>query len=650
MQSDKDRKEHVLVCLSSSPSNAKIVETAAKMAEAFGADFTALYVKTPDADRQLDSDRARLEQNTRFAEQLGATVTSVYGDDVSYQIAEFARLSRVTKIVIGRSSVKRRYFWSRPTLTEKLTQIAPNLDVYIIPDVAAEAKRGHSRAIFSPRLLPTLIDFLVMVAVLAIATAVCFLFNEVGLTDANIITVYILGVLITAMLTKSYVCNVISSLTSVLLFNFLFIEPLFTFQASDVGTYFTFAIMLAVSLIIGTLTNRLQYNAKQSAQSAYRTKILFDTNQLLQQQTSEKDALTVVARQLTVLLDRIVVTYGVKDGKVCDGQIFGNSIHGETTLENDVVEWIFANRNTDIAKHFPNAKYRYYFVEINSKLYGIVGVYRTDKPLDSAENSVLQSVLGECALAVDNIRNAEEKERAAVLAQHEQLRANLLRAISHDLRTPLTSISGNADYLLSSYSKLDEATRSQVFADIYDDSIWLISLVENLLSVTRIEDGKVNLNLSCELVDDIIEEALKHVNRKSVNYQITVDVEDKLLLVKVDVKLILQVVINLVDNAIKYTPKGTHIHLSAKRLGNKALICVSDDGEGIPDAAKQRVFDMFYTGDTCIADSRRSLGLGLTLCKSIVNAHGEDITLTDNVPHGSVFAFTLPLGEVTINE
>ena len=187
-------------------------------------------------------------------------------------------------------------------------------------------------------------------------------------------------------------------------------------------------------------------------------------------------------------------------------------------------------------------------------MFGVVGIDLSEKPLDAFENSVLLSILGEGALAIENRRNALEKEQATVQAKNEELRANLLRTISHDLRTPLTSISGNASNLLSNGETLDTETRNKICTDIFDDAQWLIGLVENLLSITRIEDGRMNLQISPQLMDEMIEEALHHVNRKSCEHTITTQYGDEILLVNVDARLIMQVVVNLVDNAIKYTP------------------------------------------------------------------------------------------------
>lgn len=649
--------EHTLVCLSASPSNAKIVKTAAKMASAFGGSFTALYVQTPDSDKMDDASKRRLKYHTRLAEELGATITTVYGEDVSFQIAEFARISGVTKIVIGRSNTKRRHFWSKPTLTEKLTEIAPNMDIHIIPDNTVNSKYREKSYSFLQKFIPYPKDILITLAILTVTTLLGLTFFHLGFTDANIITVYILGVLLTSLFTRGYACGVIGSILSVTFFNFFLTEPRLTFHAYDSGYPVTFVIMLSASIITGTLASKLKSHAKLSAQAAFRTKVLLETNQLLQKAQDTDDIFNITSTQLMKLLNRSVVMYSAKGDALSKGALFpveSEDVSDDlfTTEEHTAACWVFQNHHRAGATTdtYNKAKCMYMAIRINERVYGVVGIHINGKSLDSFETSILLSILGECALALDNNRNAKEKELAAVLAKNEQLRANLLRAISHDLRTPLTSISGNAGNLLSNYDKLDEKTRTQAFTDIFDDSQWLISLVENLLSVTRIEEGRMNFNMSVQLMDEVIDEALKHINRKSAEHRITVDYKDDLLLAKMDAKLIIQVIINLVDNAIKYTPVGSDIKITAEKTDGFVSVSVADNGNGIPNPIKPRVFEMFYTGDNKIADSRRSLGLGLSLCKSIINAHGGEITLTDNKPHGSIFTFTIPSGEVKINE
>ena len=323
-----------------------------------------------------------------------------------------------------------------------------------------------------------------------------------------------------------------------------------------------------------------------------------------------------------------------------------------TPKEREVARWVLSNNKRAGAgtETLPDARCTYLSIRTGERVYGVVGIAASDKPLDSFESSILLSVLGECALALENQKNVEEKEAAAVLAKNEQLRANLLRSISHDLRTPLTSISGNASNLLSNGPLFDAKTKEQMYADIYDDAMWLINLVENLLSVSRLEQGRMNLHLSTELIDEVVAEALRHINRKRVEYHFHVQSSDDYLLAQMDAKLIVQVLINILDNAMKYTPPGSDIEIGWKQEGKFIYISVADNGPGISDQAKPHIFDMFYSASNQIADSRRSMGLGLALCKSIVNAHGGEIVVSDHKPHGSIFTFSVPAGEVELHE
>lgn len=351
-------------------------------------------------------------------------------------------------------------------------------------------------------------DIVKTIAMLVCATLLGYLFWKLGFSEANIIMMYILGVLVTSVITEHQIYSLIASIVSVIVFNFLFTEPRYTFLAYDKDYPFTFITMLVAAMMTGSLADRLK-------------------------------------------------------------------------------------------------------------------------------------------------RQAEKAAQATLMAQKEQLRANLLRSISHDLRTPLTSISGNASNLISNGKDFDEETKMQLYLDIYDDSMWLINLVENLLSVTKIEDDTFNIRMKPELVEEIISEALEHVNRKKSEHKIVLEPSEEFILVKVDAGLIMQVIINLVDNAIKYTQQNSGIRIKVWREKAYAFVQVADDGPGIPDSEKKLVFDMFYSGEKAPSDNRRSMGLGLALCKSIVLAHGGDIWVSDQSPHGAGFTFSLPvtdLEEVDMHE
>ena len=293
------------------------------------------------------------------------------------------------------------------------------------------------------------------------------------------------------------------------------------------------------------------------------------------------------------------------------------------------------------------------------RVFAVAGLVmeRDSGDFGSFERNLLAALLDECGQQAQALVLARDRRNLSVKAEKEALRSNLLRAISHDLRTPLTSISGDADVLLTAGDALDGAQRRRLASDIYEDATWLIDLVENLLSVTRLDDGAVEVARAPELVADVLDDALRHASRAAADRAIAVEVEDELLMASMDGRLIVQVVVNLVNNAVAYTPPGSTIRVTAARQRSAAgeplvAVAVADDGPGIPDGEKARVFELFYHGTAAGegwsaapgegGDSRRGMGLGLSLCRSILRAHGSDIILADAVPHGCVFSFTLP--------
>ena len=651
-ESNKYSDEHILVCLSAAPSNKKIINMAAKMANAFPSRFTALYVRT--GTKSEDLDKEKLEEHIRYAEKMGAEIVMTHGVNIPVQIAEYARLSNVTQIVIGQSNARRNYFFSKATLTEKLIEIVPDIDIHIIPD-AMKTRIYQKRPYVWYVEKPSVKDYFLTIFIFVICTLIGLLFQKFHFTDTNIVTIYILGVLLTSILTNGYLCSVAGSFLSVFLFCFFLTEPRMSFQTYAVGYPVTFFIMLISSVLTGALAAKLKMHAKLSAQLAFRTQVLFDTDRLMQKAKGETEILDVTCTQLLRLLNRSITAYVVENGALSEGKLFsGKKENTEDFLipeEQQIARWVYENRQRAGASthYFPQAKCIYLAIRSGNNVYGVIGIPLQKETLDSFEYSILLSVINECALAMENAQNAIEKEKNAVMAKNEQLRADLLRAISHDLRTPLCSISGNADMLLGNSDRLDETTKHQIYSDIYDDSEWLTGVVENLLSITRLNDGRLKFKFTDQLLDEVIVESLRHISRKHDDYKIVTDCEE-LVLARMDVRLIMQVLVNLVDNAIKYTPPGSVICIRGTKTDGKAQISVEDNGPGIPEEMKSHIFEMFYTGKTTVADSQRSLGLGLALCHSIIEAHEGTLVLTDHNPHGCNFTFTLPLSEVTLNE
>ena len=454
---------------------------------------------------------------------------------------------------------------------------------------------------------PSAKDYLLTVFIFAVCTLIGLLFQKLDLTDTNIVTIYILGVLITSIVTDGYLCSVAGSFLSVFLFCFFLMEPRMSFETYAVGYPVTFFIMLISSVLTGTLAAKLKMHAKLSSQIAFRTQVLFDTDRLLQKAKSETEILGVTCTQLIRLLNRSITAYVVENGTLSEGKLFSGEKESTedflTQEEQQAARWTYENRQRAGAstQYFSQAKCLYLAIRSGNNVYGVIGIPLQKETLDSYEYSILLSVINECALAMENVQNAIEKEKNAVLAKNEQLRGDLLRAISHDLRTPLCSISG------------------------------------------------LKFKFTDQLLDEVIAESLRHIGRKHDAYKIVADCEE-LVLTRMDVHLIIQVLVNLIDNAIKYTPSGSVISIRGFKKAGKAQVSVEDNGPGIPDEMKPHIFEMFYTGKTTVADSQRSLGLGLALCRSIIEAHDGTLVLSDHAPHGCNFTFTLPLSEVTLNE
>lgn len=648
--------EHILICLSSSPSNAKVIRTAARMSEAFHSGFTALFVETPETKELKGDSLKRLRDNLRLAEQLGAQIATVYGDDPAVQIAEYAKVSGITKIVLGRTNHKSSFFLRGKSLADKLIKLAGDIDIYIIPD-AQPLYRKKFKLLHKEEQKFKWTDFLKVLLIAFSATLISFGFYTIGLREANIITVYILGVLLTAIWTRGHLYGALASLLSVISFNFFFTDPRFTLEATDPDYPVTFLVMLVASIISSTLATRVKKQAQQSAQKAYYMELLMNSSQKMQQGRDEQEIITLAAEQIHALLDRPIFYSLANRGAELHFQICPQSETGKlagslTPEEIGVADWVVKNNKhagatTNTLSHAQNL---YLSVRGNQEVMGVIGIpAKYYPPLDVFEKNLLISLLNECGLILERRRLRAEKQAIEMETQRERLRSNLLRAISHDLRTPLTSISGNAGVLMEKSITLDEKKKQEMYSSIYDDSMWLVNLTENLLSITRIENGTMHLQMNAELIDDVFREAITHVDRKASEHEITVELADDLLMARMDVRLIVQVIINIVNNAIKYTPKGSHIRLSARKQKRMVCIQISDDGPGIPNESKLHLFDMFYTADIGQADRRRGLGLGLSLCKSIIDAHGGELSVRDNKPHGAVFSFTLPLEEVNFD-
>lgn len=647
------REECLLMCISASPTNGSVINSAGRIAEAFNAERRALFVETTAYSRMSEKDRMTLERNKKLAVRCGASVSSVYGNDVAAQIAEYAKACNATKIVIGRPE-RRRGFFAQNDIPQQLLQLVPDIEIYIIPCSIAEPYHGDdgNKVILSWR------SSLITAAIFMLATMTGLLLKRVGFTDVNIITVYILSVMFISYMTDGYVYGSVSAVLSVLVFNFLFTEPRFSFMAYGTGYPLTFLIMFLAAFLTSSLTARIKNDAEYNAKKAYRTEILLTASRNLQHAENREEVLGETASQILKLMRRPVILYPVMDNCLGKPLIMYPQEYDMSEISDDVcqkeravAEQVYRNNEQAGAttSDSPEACFWYLAVRGNDSVHAVAGVaVKKGHRVNESERDYLLALLGECGVAMEKQKLRENQMKFAVEAQREKMKADLLRAISHDLRTPLTSISGNAELLMR--NMISEDRKNKIYGDIYDDSIWLIDLVENLLSITRIDNEAVGLNLKPELVSDVIDEAVSHSVNRMHGHELKVEINDEFLEAKVETGLIVQVLVNLIDNAVKYTPEGSIIIVSAESSGNEVMVSVADNGPGISDEAKQHVFEMFYTSGEMRSDARRGLGLGLALCRSIIYAHGGNISVSDNMPHGAVFTFNLKRVEETENE
>lgn len=418
--------DHILVCLSSAPSNAKVIRTAARMAEAFQGDFTALFVETPDTRELSGENRKRLRANLKLAEDLGARIATVYGDDPAAQIADYSRTSGVTKIVLGRTNHRRRRgWWNKKALVDRLTELAPNLDVYIIPDrqpaYRPKWKIAPSELSFSWK------DTGKMLGILAAATLLGELFSRLGFGETNIVTVYILGVLLTATWTEGRLYGILSSLLSVLTFNFFFTEPYFSLDAHP-SYVITFFIMFLSSFLTSSLTIRIKTQARMAVQKNYSTEVLLEATQLLQQASGEHEVLAIAVSQLGKLLDRPILYYPMDP----DGQLMQARIYPETESnllsrytggqEKAVADWVCKNnKHAGAGTHtLPNSRCLYLAVRSYGGPQVVVGIPCDDYPLPEAfEQNLIRGILNQAGIVLE--QRLSDLRRADTPSQGDSL-------------------------------------------------------------------------------------------------------------------------------------------------------------------------------------------------------------------------------------
>lgn len=455
-----------------------------------------------------------------------------------------------------------------------------------------------------------------------------FSFNATtNIRNENIFLIFLLGVAIGVVETNSFYLGIILSILFVLSFNFFFTEPIYTLKMYDTNYYISFALFIIVAFICSSLTRRLQKQIEISEYNKELSTKLYKIAHGFLNLAGFREICLYAEKNLTKLLN--------KKSKI----ILKNfkNIKPEEKKYLELITEGFYDKNI-----FTPDKQKIYPLKSKEEFFGILIIDCSEGNIDSKENLLVDTIISQTVITLEreflNLANEEKN----INIEREKLKTSLLRGISHDLRTPLTGIAGGAGFLSLNFSEIDKDTACSILKDIENDAIWLSEMVENLLNMTKIQDGKLTINKKKEVVDDIISEAVSKVIKRKEEHQVIIHKTDDILLVPMEGKLIIQVLVNLLDNAFKHSHPHSTVTLDIVDSKEKVIFRISDNDGGIKENDMDKIFENFYSANKEISDKKRGIGLGLSICKAIVNAHGGEIKAFNNNEGGATFEFTLP--------
>lgn len=632
--------ERLLVCVGPSPTSPRIIRIAKRLASSLRASWIAVYV---DSGAGLgDAARQKLTANLRLAEELGAETATLSGTDVAGEIVSYAHARNVTKIVIGKTGVP----WWRELLgrsiVSRLVRRSGDIDVYVIRGREEEARRPATKP--AGRAAMPVRGYLASAAAVAACSLLAAFMQQTGLSEINQAMVYLLGVSAVAAF-YGRGPGVLASVLSVLLFDFLFVSPRLTFAVDDTQYFITFGVMLVIAVLISTLTHRIRQQVAASRERERRTEALYRLSRKLAGTSGPQQLVATAEAELSDSLGCEVAIFLPNDLGRLQPTPAGPSSFAHLPHELAVAQWAFEHREMAGAgtATLPDANALYLPMLGSQGAVGVLGVrsLELDRFASPGERQKLRALADQTAIAIERGRFAEQAQSVLVQVETERLRSSLLSSLSHDLRTPLTAISGASSSMIESGGALDEPTRRELLQTIFDESNRLSLLVENLLSITRIESGAIVLNRQWNSVEEALGSALSRLRRPLEGRAVHTHLPGDLPLVLFDGVLIEQVLINLLENAIKYTPADQPIDIAARAEGKQVLVEVADRGPGIAPADLERVFEKFYRGPS--HRGLRGAGLGLPICRSILQVHGGRIWAEQRPGGGTRFLFALPL-------
>lgn len=618
----------------------KSIRWTARLAQGFGAEWIVLYIRSDD----------RLQGTNDLAEKLGAEVVVIEEDHSFETIVEYAKLVGATDLIIGKNLAKP---WTERLFSEeldvRLLKRLPETELHLIP---YKEKRStilsHSKKLVEGGGK----DFAISLICVFVATLLTEVMQYLHFGEQNLMLVYIFFILLVARLTSGYFWSALSSILSVLAFNWFFVEPLYSLTVYKQGYPITLVIMLIVALMISNLMVRLKKQAVHAREKEQQMEILYELNKQFVLAEDQQQIVELSATYLGRLLDREVIFFDKHAIKLSQYTPKDAPFLLDHPEEAAVAYWTAKNQKdsgygTDTLS---GAKGFYLPIVANGKTLAVLGIRRSrGLPIEDSQLNYLRLVLTQLAVILEQTELKNEKEQIELENEREKVRSNLLRAISHDLRTPLTAISGIAETLLQTDEELKQATRQKLLTDIQTESQWLIRMVENLLSITRINMDTMQVKKTTEPIEEIIEAVYEHVTKVYPDKELLVHLPTAVLFVEVDPILIEQAMFNLVENAFRHGSTQGQVEVSVFQEGQQVICEVKNDGE-ISLKQYEKIQMNLSNEEEVPIDSKNGLGIGLSIVKTIIHAHNGKLEMAVSEGKTVVRIYLNKSEEVTLHE
>ncbi|HMQ51819.1 MAG TPA: sensor histidine kinase KdpD [Anaerolineae bacterium] len=638
--------ERLLVCVSPSPLSERLVRAARRLAVRLNAEWFAIYIETPGQARLTEAARGRVAHNLHLAESLGAKVRTVTGHSAAEAIVEFAKSHNISKIVAGKPLRPRWQELWRGSVVDQIIRRSGDLDIYVISSAPEQPEPELKWArLRRPHPWPR---YGWSAGLVVLATLLGFPLRPF-VNPINLVMLYLLVVVIAALYLGRRPA-IVASMLSVVAFNFIFVPPYYTYVVSDAQFLLTFGALLLVGIVISTLTAQARDQARAAQRRETLTASLYELSRNLAAAAELEKIAQIVVSHIHQIFDEPAIILLTDPSRERLRPCFNNPEFAFGENEAAVAMWTFqhsqpAGHGTDTLAGVTST---YLPLKTAQSVIGVLGVHRTKdgEPLAAEQWRLLESFANQAAQAIRRVQLAEEAGQAQLLRETERLQTALLNSISHDLRTPLASITGALSSLRDDEACLDASARSILISTACEQADRLNSLVGNLLDMTRLESGAMKVKKEpCE-VQDVIGVALSQLANRLEDRALNIEVPADLPLVPMDFVLMAQVLVNLLDNALKYSPLDRPVTVGARVTPTELLIDVMDQGLGIPEPDLPRVFDKFYR--VARANGIGGTGLGLSISKGIVEAHGGRIWAKNNPAGGPQVTIALPLAATAV--